>query len=363
MIGEAVFLPLLLASFSISDQGSEQSQTGYFASVWISVLLAFALSTRLVYEQLMGNISGRMINYIFSCKRGGLPKILIIGFCMSLELLLLAYSSNPARVPGVYQPVLLQTIIVWNVILSKIVMDVNYTPAQMVGLALIVLGIGICLVPTAIDIANPKQNSKMVNGEYWLLIFLLGTIASGVASVGCELAFEQYPVLNVDLVLTFAAIAQVISIGLLIWMDFVPGLGESRNVTDFVDEFTRGLTCVFIPGNAANPRRCRMSLPLSFGFVISHMFMYVFGYKLVRWASANYFATLQTLANCTSCFFWILLPNVNRWAGGEAYDSFDILFALAALVPMLIGITIFRSFEKGTERHIVLGRESAWARA
>jgi len=37
----------------------------YFASVWISVLLAFALSTRLVYEQLMGNISGRYLLYIF----------------------------------------------------------------------------------------------------------------------------------------------------------------------------------------------------------------------------------------------------------------------------------------------------------
>ncbi|GAB5355662.1 hypothetical protein AAMO2058_000224800 [Amorphochlora amoebiformis] len=338
MIAESLAMPLLLASFQGERLTGRQPQPGYFVTCWVSLLLLGAYAIRLFLDIQFGAVTSESLDETEKRPCSTISKIMLVGMLLGLEVLFYAYSADISRVPGLIQPALLQSLLIWNVILSKVILGVRYPIRQLIGLSFVLLGVITCLSPVALEEMSPGETGKLRRGYHWPCIFAMGCISAACANVVTEKIFQENRTFPVNLLLTIACTAQLCFIGIMFWIDLVPHFGESRNLEEFSSEFLDGATCLFSPDTSHAPERCDWALPFSLLYVLSQMFTYVYGYEIVRLSSGNYFASLQTFANCMAGFFWIAFPITNSWAGGAAYDRLDLTFALISVPPVIIGL-------------------------
>lgn len=337
----AVALPLFQATF-VAEDGQGRAQ--YFSVLVVGMLAAsyfypvMMMDTKKVTQEMTEYMNSRTV-----------WKVAVLGLTQALEILFLAFASLAARVPGAIQPMFLQTILLWNVVLSKVLLGKRYQRMQIMGLLLISIGILISLVPTAQGIASGQ--SKLSHGLHWPFLFILGCVFSSLTNVVTEWIFDDLPHMDLNYLLARAAAFQVLSLLCLFWLEILPGFGTARTMHEFGQDFHFGVTCFFTPHRSRDPGRCFASAPLGLLFLMGYLGMYVFGGRVMRFASANYFTTIQTLANCVTPFFWIAFPRINSWAGGEAYDRWDLIASSVAIVPVLFGMVVFRRFERNTGRH------------
>ncbi|GAB5360381.1 hypothetical protein AAMO2058_000622800 [Amorphochlora amoebiformis] len=341
---EAIAMPLCIAAYKM-ENASPEASAGYFLAFWLSLLQFTVFLWRLTYDIFLRRVNPKVIERVLSSPRL-IADLILVGFFMTLEILFYSYSASTTRVPGAIQPILLQTIVLWNVLLSKVILGMQFPKGQLFGLFLIVAGIITCMGATIAD----ASGEKLPSGPHWLVIFTFGCFFSACSNIVTEQVFEQIPLLPVNFILTMASSFQLLSIGFLFWIDLVPGLGGSRSLDEFGSAFIRGIDCTFSPSTS----RCSLAVPLSTLYVGSHVMLYVFGFRLVRVASGNYFSTLQVLANCISLFFWFAFPKVNKWAGGVDYDWLDVLCGSLSVPPIILGIYLFRRFEEPADRHVIL---------
>lgn len=336
--GQSVGLPMWIASFA-SPHGLA---TGvYFVVFFASAMFNVIFWPLSLYQWSTGGITKETVRYTFSRKH---YKLMLIGFCDAMNGILTVYSSSNTRVPGALQPILLQSIIPFTLIFSRIILKKKYLKAQLGGAGLVIAGIVVSLIPTILAAAQGGRNTELQSGWWWPLILVVGAVPGVLMNVLEESVFEDEPTYNITLLVAFESLYQVITVAAFFWTDIIPGFGTSTSLPAFVSQVKAGFSCFFAPASLAIPH-CKYSALLGFNFALMYCITYGCGSVLMKLASANYNGLVSAITNPLVVMFWIAFPAINLWAGGATYTALDIGCDLAAMPVMGLGIYLFRRFE------------------
>ena len=132
------------------------------------------------------------------------------------------------------------------------------------------------------------------------------------------------------------------------WVDLLPEFGFRTTWSGFWDAFTLNWRCLLSPSSVPSDysNRCEYSAPLASVFIISYLLSYISSMELTNYASANTVATLSCVPPILSVLFWSVFPSINRWGGGDDMEALDIQCTVAALVPLVAGIVLWRRSEQ-----------------
>jgi len=274
----------------------------------------------------------------------------LIGFVACSNGILAAYSNFLSRVPGPINAILSNSVIVFTMVFSKILLSKVHTLKQMVGAGLVFVGIAVSLVPTFISIQDAGQGATW----WWTNISLISYVPNALVNVLQERMQDLYRAQACSRKKRYSIIYyqanvcayQLFWLSLLFWVDVLPNFGLSDNLTDTFETFGFDWTCFWgTPHAKAVASRCAISAPIGLLFMFSFVLMYVSSAALTMYTSANLLAVLLTMAPLLSAVFWFVFPAVNAWAGGSALTYVDLAFNLGAFPAIIVGVLIYRYFE------------------
>jgi len=326
MVGQTVSLPLFISSFG--------GTTGpYFIVLWCSFLFNCFFWPIVFYRIRKGIITPEMRTY----KKH--YKLVLIGVFDALNGILVVFASPLSRTPGALQAILVQTTIPFTIVISKFMIRKTYSFDQIIGGVMTVLG---CLVSLIPKFDNPDIGSFEF---YWPLIYLIGIIPSVLMNIMEESIFNDIHDFDGYYMLAWESLYQVTTVGILFWTDILPGFGTSDSIANWGSRIGNGLTCFWNPLGSTSDN-CSFCFLLGAIFTVAYCFSYVFGAQMMKIASANSTAVVQSLAPTISIFFWLIFTGLNRWAGGDSYTKLDIICYSISVVIIGIGVIMYRRAEK-----------------
>jgi drug/metabolite transporter (DMT)-like permease len=378
--GQAITLPLFLSTFG-------HYAGAYFVLFFCATCFVIAFGT------------GALVLYC----RGDIPKLeqqrqwhkyyIAAGLCDALNGLFVVFSSFLGRVSGPLGAILSNLLIPFTFAFSRWfgVGDKEYHPRQKLALVSIFIAVLLGLTPL---IKRLTSGEARVHPQawWWPLINIAGWIPAALMQVAQDKCQDMYKnAANEVLVLNnhAAAVAvvgddamergqgqggnknqskrisvmwfqfwesmyQYIFFILFFWVNLIPEFGFDSNIPDFFDSFGRNWQCLLAPGSVAPEysTRCASCAPLAMVFVACYILSYISSTELTNYASANTASTMSCIAPIVSVFFWTTFPSVNEWAGGDPIETIDIACSVTALLPLVIGLYMWRRYEAAEKKQV-----------
>ena len=326
MVGQQVGLPLFIGSFG--------GTTGpYFIVLWCSFLFNCFFWPIVFFKIRNGTITPEMRNY----KKH--YKLVLIGVFDALNGILIVYASPLSRTPGALQAILMQTLIPFTIIISKLILKKSYTFDQLMGGGMAILGCIVSLIPKFND---PDLGDFKF---YWALIFLIGNIPLVLMNIFEESIFNDIHYFDGYYMLAWESLYQITTVLLLFWTDIIPGFGFSPDIGAWGKQLGNGFQYFFAPWPGAI-ENCDFCFLAGAIFTVAYCFSYVFGAKMMKIASANSNAVVSALAPTFSIFFWLVFTGLNRWAGGAEYTKLEIICYSISVIIIGFGVVMYRKAEK-----------------
>jgi drug/metabolite transporter (DMT)-like permease len=267
-------------------------------------------------------------------------KLILTGIFDALNGLLIVYSSSLQRTPGSLQAILMQSIIPFTIVFSKIILKKVYSLTHFYGAGITLVGLIISLIPTF-------YNFSATNGLFWPSIFLIGNIPAVLMNIIEEDIFlETKNKYDSVFLLAWESLYQLITVILLFWTDIIPGFGTSVGLSAWWDKLSSGLTCFLTPWSSSVSSSCDYCFLFGTMFTIAYCMSYIFGASMMKHASANSAAMVGAVCPCLVVFFWVIFKDLNAWAGGHNYSKFDIICYIVSLPFITCGIFVFRRAER-----------------
>ena len=278
--------------------------------------------------------------------------MLIVGLFDAANGFLIVFSSHGSRVPPALSSILIQSIIPFTFIFSKILLPKIYRWSHFLSVTIVMIGIIFSLIPTFKRMHDGTATTELTDGWYWPFIFILGCIPAALMNIVQEQlqvkytqqARENQERITRFSVMYFQAIESTFQFGtiaLCFALDIVPRFGTSKNIDSFWTSFSNGFKCFFNDHNLTGGR-CNYAGGTGVLFIVSYLGTYITGTFLTDHVSANWLSILSAISPLIATSFWFIFPSVNKWAGVGDMDGWDIGFSLGALPIILIGMFIYR---------------------
>ncbi|CAF3341562.1 unnamed protein product [Rotaria socialis] len=284
--------------------------------------------------------------------------MILVGVFDALNGFLFVFSSHGSRVPPALSSILIQLIIPFTFIFSKIILPKKYHWRHIMSVSLVLVGVIFSLIPTFKRMHDGTAGTELKDGWYWPFIFVVGCLPAALMNIVQEqlqMKFTQQARENQEKMTRFSVVYfqavestfQFSTIALCFALDLVPGFGTSNNIDKFWSSFSNGFKCFFNDPSLSGGR-CGYAGATGALFIISYLGTYITGTFLTDHVSANWLSILSSISPLLSTSFWFIFPSVNKWAGVGAMDSWDIGFSLGALPIILVGMFFYRG--GGTDR-------------
>jgi hypothetical protein len=355
--GQSIGLVLFLGSFT--------DLTGvyfvlFFCSLSFTIIftimaLWFGYKKQITHSML----SSRWIKYM-----------LLVGVFDAANGFLIVFSSYGGRVPPALTSILVQSIIPFTFIFSKILLPKKYHWRHILSVSVVMIGIIFSLVPTFKRMADGSAHVQLKFGWYWPFIFILGCVPGALMNIVQEQlqikytqqARENQEEITRFSVMYFQAVESTFQFGtiaLCFAVDLIPGFGTSKTIGIFWTSFSSGFQC-FFNDSSLTTGHCNYAGAMGTLFIISYLGTYITGTFLTDHVSANWLSILSSVSPLISTSFWFIFPAINRWAKAGPMDGWDIGFSLGALPIILIGMYFYRGggTDRKTEEHKVYVEEN-----
>jgi len=343
--GQSIGLVLFLGSFN--------GLTGvyfvlFFCSLSFTIIFAiFALWFGYKKQITHSMLSFRWIKYM-----------LIVGVFDAFNGFLFVFSSHGSRVPPALSSILIQAMIPFTFLFSKILLPKKYKWLHIFSVSIVLIGVTFSLIPTFKRMHDGTAETELKNGWYWPFIFILGCIPGALMNIFQEqlqVTYTQQARENQENITRFSVMYfqavesafQFGTIALFFALDLIPSFGTSKDISSFWTSFSNGFECFFNDSNLSGGR-CSYAAATGILFIISYLGVYVTGTFLTDHVSANWLSILSAISPLISTSFWFIFPAINKWAGVGKMDGWDIGFSLGALPIILIGTFFYR--HGGTDR-------------
>jgi hypothetical protein len=338
--GQSIGLPLFLASFN--------GLTGvYFVLFFCSLSFTIIFSIMSLWFGYKKQITPSMRSFRW------IKYMILVGVFDAANGFLIVFSSHGSRVPPALSSILVQTIIPFTFIFSKLLLPKKYRWWHMLSVSLVLGGVAFSLIPTFKRINDGTAQTELKDGWYWPFIFILGCLPGALMNIVQEQlqvkytqqARENQEKITRFSVMYFQAVESTFQFGtiaLCFALDLVPGFGTSGNIHSFWTSFSNGFACFFDAGSHSGGR-CDYAAATGLLFIISYLATYITGTFLTDHVSANWLSILSSISPLLSTSFWFIFPAINNWAGVGKMDGWDIGFSLGALPIILIGMFFYRS--------------------
>jgi len=226
--------------------------------------------------------------------------------------------------------------------ISKFWLGKEYYCSQLFAALLTLGGIFLSLGTTWQATINGTDSIVTDAGYIYTVLFALGGIPAVCLNVLVEDVLKEVPSYSVAYLLAWESLYQFLFVTLCFWVDILPGFGFAENVGQFWDFFSGGWECSFGYGGD----KCQYAFIMGFLFCVSYIVAYFYAALMMKHASANMYSLTIALANPIVVFFWFIFPAVSSWADASELTTADIAFASSALVPLSVGVYLFRRAEK-----------------
>jgi hypothetical protein len=340
-VGQQVLMPMVLYTLG----GSVGGYTVVFICSFTFNLIFWPMA---LYRQYKGMVSKETLKSIKPSSKV-FKYIIISGLLNAINGILVVFASSSTRTPPALQPILLQSYILFTLILSKYWLGKNYKLVQYVAAIVVFVGIAVSLIPLFIQIAQGGQ-LEFQSGPIWALIMFFSTLPAVAMNIIEEKVFEQIRTFDIVYFMAISSLVQFLAVGLLFWTDLIPGFGTSSSFQVWASELTGGLACIAnnYTGNGSN---CSYCLIFFFMFTIAYCGTYVYQAALIKHASANFNAMVSSVVSPISTSFWILFPALNSWIGGPSTETIDLIFYLLSLAIVIPASFLFKKHEMEEKIH------------
>jgi drug/metabolite transporter (DMT)-like permease len=343
--GQSIGLVLFLASFD--------GLTGvYFVLFFCSLSFTIVFTILALWFGYKKQITKSMLSIRW------IKYMLIVGVFDALNGFLIVFSSQGTRVPPALSSILIQSIIPFTFIFSKILLPKIYRLSHMLSVGIVMIGITFSLIPTFKRIHDGSAKTVLQDGWYWPFIFILGCLPAALMNIVQEqlqIKYTQQARENQERITRFSVMYfqavestfQFGTIALCFALDLVPGFGTSKDIGSFWDSFSKGFRCLF-NDHSLTKGRCDYAGATGLLFIISYLGTYITGTFLTDHVSANWLSILTSISPLIATSFWFIFPSVNHWAQVGNMDGWDIGFSLGALAIIVVGMFLYR--RGGTDR-------------
>ena len=343
--GQSIGLVLFLGSF--------QGLTGvYFVLFFCSLSFTIIFTIMALWFGYKNQITRSMRSLRW------IKYMMLVGVFDAANGFLIVFSSQSKRVPGALQSILVQSIIPFTFVFSYFLLPKKYHWRHMLSVLVVMIGITFSLIPTFKRMHDGTTKVSLQSGWYWPFIFILGCVPGALMNIVQEQlqvkftkkAREDQEKITRFSVMYFQAVESTFQFGtiaLLFSLDLIPGFGTSNNIHTFWNSFSDGFKCFFNDSHLTRGH-CNYAGATGILFIISYLSTYITGTFLTDHVSANWLSILSSISPLISTSFWFIFPSVNRWAGGDPMDGWDIGFNLGALPIILAGMYFYRG--GGTDR-------------
>lgn len=284
--------------------------------------------------------------------------MVIVGVFDAANGFLIVFSSHGSRVPPALSSILIQSIIPFTFIFSKILLPKKYRLLHLLSVGLVLAGVVFSLVPTFKRMHDGTASTVLKDGWYWPFIFIIGCLPAALMNIFQEqlqIKYTQQARENQEHITRFSVMYfqavestfQFGTIALCFGLDLVPDFGTSKDISSFWTAFSNGFKCFFNDSSVAGGR-CGYAGATGSLFILSYLGTYITSTFLTDHVSANWLSILSAISPLIATSFWFIFPAVNTWAGVGDMDAWDIGFSLGALPIILIGMYIYR--RGGTDR-------------
>jgi drug/metabolite transporter (DMT)-like permease len=266
---------------------------------------------------------------------------------------LTTFSSQGSRVPPALIAILSQITIPFTFLFSKCLLRKNYRWLHFFSVCFVLLGIAFSLVPTFKRMHDGTTETGLKQGLFWPFIFILGCIPSAIKTIiqeRLQVKFTKYARERREKITRFSVsyfqavetTFQVILILICFPLDFVPNFGTSTNIQQWWTSFSNGFKCVFNVGHLPGGR-CQAAAGTGILYIISCLQASIIGTFLTDHISSNWLIIVSSISPLLSTSFWFVFPGINRWAGGDDTNAWDIGFSLGALPIIFIGMVCYQN--------------------
>ncbi|CAF1004637.1 unnamed protein product [Adineta steineri] len=344
--GQSIGLVLFLGSFN--------GLTGvYFVLFFCSLSFTIVFSLLSVWFGFKKQITRSMVAFRW------IKFMLLVGVFDAANGFLIVFSSHGSRVPPALSSILIQIIIPFTFIFSKILLPKTYHWRHILSVSVVLVGIAFSLIPTFKRMHDGTTQTELKDGWYWPFIFIFGCIPGALMNIIQEQlqmkytqeARENQRTITRFSVMYFQAVEstfQFATIALCFALDLVPNFGTSKDITSFWSSFSKGFKCFFNDSSLGSDNRCNYAGGTGALFIISYLGTYITSTFLTDHVSANWLSILSSISPLISTSFWFIFPAINKWAGVGDMTGWDIGFSLGALPIILIGMFFYRG--GGTDR-------------
>jgi hypothetical protein len=251
--------------------------------------------------------------------------MLIVGVFDAANGFLIVFSSHGSRVPPALSAILIQSIIPFTFLFSKIILPKKYKWLHIFSVCLVLIGIIFSLIPTFKRMHDGTASTELKHGWYWPFIFIIGCLPAALMNIYQEQlqikytlqARENQEKITRFSVMYFQAVESTFQFGtiaLCFALDLLPNFVTSDNIDKFWASFSN----------------------VTSTFLTDHV-------------SANWLSILSSISPLIATSFWFIFPGVNDWAGVGRMDAWDIGFSLGALPIIIVGMFLYRG--GGTDRN------------
>jgi drug/metabolite transporter (DMT)-like permease len=252
------------------------------------------------------------------------------------------------------QPIILQSYIIFTLVLSKIILGRSYKRQQIISVLVLFLGILVSLIPIFIQIAS-GEDLAFQSGAYWGVILFVSTAPAALMNIKEEEVFEENPNYDIALLIAWESLIQVLFVGFCFWADLVPHFGTSTSLRELVTNFENGMSCVFFE-NSLPGTHCQYCMLFIILFGLAYCGAYYFSAYLMKYASANYNSAVSSVVSPAGTIWWCVFTGVAKWIGAPPTNTTDILYCLLSFVFIIPASWYFKKFdmiekEKKHEEH------------
>lgn len=342
--GQQIFLPLWLSTFQGQKLGPYFIL--FFAGLMFNVIF-WSMCIPLFYK---GKITKEMLQLRWQ------PYLALIGVFDALNGFCIVYNSSTSRISGPLQSILTQTIIIFTVIFTKLILSKNPSAKQLSGIVIVLIGIFIALIPTWTSVYDGDEHVT-ASKWYYPVFFIFGCIPGALMNIVMEKLQKKFRIetdqdFSALYLQAIESVYQFIFFIAFFWLDIIPIFGTSHNITEWSNSLSSGFTCFF--NIAGNTERCQYNAIFGCMFMISYTATYIFSTFTTQYGSANLLAIIMTLPTVLSNIIWFVIPNINSWAGGGKLGLYDFIWNMVAIVIIVIGIVLYKSDKLSSQDEILM---------
>lgn len=327
-VGQGMLLPLLLEA-TVEDNGEHNT---YFVYMWVSFLFVVIYGIASYYDYKKGTLTMDMMKQY-------VKPIILMGICDGVNRMLTIYTSSLGRTDGNLQAILLQSMIPYTVLFTRMMTNDNISRNEYKSIGVVIAGIVIGMIPNIIHLAEGDTTENVL----FPLFFLLAVAPASLIGVLQLQVFMETPTYCLDWMLFFESAVQLVMCVLFFWADIIPGFGTSANIVDFFASFGYGIECAF--GGTSNDK-CAYATLFAILYSLCFCLTYWCYSYIICNGSAIFASLVVTIIAPMIVVAWSMFPSLTEWAGGEDYDTLDIVIALLTTILLIApGTVAYKHYE------------------